>query len=108
MRLLLKCCCCRHVNMRLLLKCSFLDKRFSQLKFVDKLKKHTATVVLDKKEKIERKVPLLNITKETILKDIRDELSLITNVEATEGIRGESPKKKKKKFMDFDEEEIVS
>jgi len=98
--------CYDNVNMRLLLKCSFLDKRFSQLKFVDKLKKHTATVVLDKKEKIERKVPLLNITKETILKDIRDELSLITNVEATEGIRGESPKKKKKKFMDFDEEEI--
>ena len=98
--------CYDNVNMRLLLKCSFLDKRFSQLKFVDKLKKHQATVVVNRKEKIERKVPLLDISKETILKDIRDELSLITDVEATEGNRGESPKKKKKRFMDFDEEEI--
>ena len=76
------------------------------MKFVDKLKKHQATVVVNRKEKIERKVPLLDISKETILKDIRDELSLITDVEATEGNRGESPKKKKKRFMDFDEEEI--
>ena len=98
--------CYDNVNMRLLLKCSFLDKRFSQLKFVDKLKKHQATVVVNRKEKIERKVPLLDISKETILKDIRDELSLITDVEATEENRGESPKKKKKRFMDFDEEEI--